>query len=203
MSRIEPDQRAGRFVIVGAGALGRELKQWIEMSGRQEAVVFLDDFNQGPSIIGSIESYERQPEDEVLVAIGEPKDRQKVADRFSKLGTFIANSAVTGNCAVGPGCMLFPHALVSADVVIGAGCIVNIYSSVGHDVHLGDFCTVSSHVDITGRVKVGNRVFFGSGARVVPRVTIGDDAYIGAGAVVVKDVPAGAKVFGNPAREIA
>ncbi len=34
-------------------------------------------------------------------------------------------------------------------------------------------------------------------------VTIGNGALVGAGAVVTKDVPPGAKVVGNPARQIA
>jgi maltose O-acetyltransferase len=33
-------------------------------------------------------------------------------------------------------------------------------------------------------------------------VTIGENAMVGAGSVVTKDVPAGAKVAGNPARVI-
>jgi sugar O-acyltransferase (sialic acid O-acetyltransferase NeuD family) len=193
----------GRFVIVGAGALGRELRQWIVMAGRDDPIVFLDDHATMAGVIGNVDSYERREGDEVLIAIAEPKEREAVTDRFSAVGTFIASQVMTGNCTIGAGSLLLPHVLISAEVKVGAGCLLNTHASVGHDCVLGDFCTLSSNVSLTGRVSLGKRVFAGTGATVLPGVSVGDDAYIGAGAVVLKNVPAGAKVFGNPARSIA
>jgi sugar O-acyltransferase (sialic acid O-acetyltransferase NeuD family) len=193
---------SGRFVIVGAGALGREVKLWIGQC-RSEPIVFLDDHAGGPGVLGNVESYVRCEGDAVLVAIADGKLREAVTDRFTAVASFVAPTAITGDCIIGPGCLFLPQSLVSADVKLGAGVVVNCYSSIGHDVVLGDFTTLSAHVDITGRCTVGKRVFFGSGSRVVPGIKIGDDAVIGAGAVVVRDVPAGTTVFGNPARQIA
>ena len=42
----------------------------------------------------------------------------------------------------------------------------------------------------------------GAGAVIVCGVTIGENAMVGAGAVVTRDVPPGAVVAGNPARDI-
>jgi len=50
-------------------------------------------------------------------------------------------------------------------------------------------------------VRIGRNVWIGGGAILLPGVIIGDDAVIGAGSVVTRDVPAGATVMGNPARE--
>lgn len=49
-------------------------------------------------------------------------------------------------------------------------------------------------------VHIGANVWIGGGAIILPGVTVGDGAIIGAGSVVTRDVPAGATVFGNPAR---
>jgi len=40
----------------------------------------------------------------------------------------------------------------------------------------------------------------GGGSVILPMVTIGEGAIIGGGSVVTRDVPAGAVVYGNPAR---
>ncbi|RZJ41765.1 MAG: sugar O-acetyltransferase, partial [Brevundimonas sp.] len=44
-------------------------------------------------------------------------------------------------------------------------------------------------------------VWIGGGAIILPGVTLGDDCVVGAGSVVTRDVPPGATVMGNPARQ--
>lgn len=199
----------GRTVIVGAGAMGRELMGWLRLDGRAEEIVFLDDAEEpGHALckrIATVAGYVAEPGDELLLSVTDPLQRERLAGLLGQpAASFVALTATTSSrAAIGAGSLLLPHSLVSVDAIVGACVILNAYSSVGHDVELGDFCTLSSHVDLCGNVKVGKRVFFGSGARVLPRTSIGDDAVIGAGAVVVKDVPAGAVMFGNPARAVS
>ena len=84
----------------------------------------------------------------------------------------------------------------------------------GDDVWVGPFCCFTSEghaidpalraegYEAAAPITVGNNVWFGARVTVLPGVTIGDDTVIGAGSVVTKDVPPGATVVGNPAREI-
>jgi len=51
-------------------------------------------------------------------------------------------------------------------------------------------------------VVIGNGAYLGACSIVLPGVRIGEGAYIGEGAVVTANVPDGAVVFGNPARQV-
>ncbi|MBC7255759.1 MAG: bifunctional UDP-N-acetylglucosamine diphosphorylase/glucosamine-1-phosphate N-acetyltransferase GlmU [Chloroflexi bacterium] len=74
-------------------------------------------------------------------------------------------------------------------------------SYVGRDVNIGAG-TVTCNYDGTHkhRTVIGDRAFIGSGSMLVAPVQVGEGARIGAGAVVTRDVPAGALVYGVPAR---
>ena len=50
-------------------------------------------------------------------------------------------------------------------------------------------------------ITIGRNVWIGGGAIILPGVTLGDDCLVGAGSVVTRDVPPGATVMGNPARQ--
>jgi maltose O-acetyltransferase len=60
--------------------------------------------------------------------------------------------------------------------------------------------TRRAHLENGRPVRIGANVWIGGASIILPGVTIGDDAIIGAGSVVTRDVPAGATVYGNPAR---
>jgi hypothetical protein len=51
-------------------------------------------------------------------------------------------------------------------------------------------------------VRIGANAWLAPGCALVQKIAVGDDAFIGIGAVVTRGVPAGARVFGNPARPL-
>jgi sugar O-acyltransferase (sialic acid O-acetyltransferase NeuD family) len=146
-------------------------------------------------------------EEEVFVcAIGIPAIKRRVSELLASRGArftrLIHRSAVVGdNVELGEGVVLCPYAVVSANNRLGRGVAINLHSSVDHDACVDDWTQVNCHCDLTGGVQVGKEVFFGSSVAIIPGVRIGDGAYLGAGSVVLRDVPAGAKVFGVPARQ--
>ncbi|MGL4470579.1 MAG: sugar O-acetyltransferase [Aeromonas hydrophila] len=83
---------------------------------------------------------------------------------------------------------------IGAEVMIGPN--VQIYTAA----HALDADERIQGVETALPVTIEDRVWIGGGAILLPGVTIGREAIVGAGAVVTKDVPAGARVVGNPSR---
>jgi serine O-acetyltransferase len=85
---------------------------------------------------------------------------------------------------------------------------------IGETAEIGDDCTLYSGVTLGGtrpsreqggekrHPTIGNDVIVGSGAQVLGPFRIGNGARIGAAAVVLKEVPDGATMVGNPARQV-
>ena len=85
---------------------------------------------------------------------------------------------------------------------------------IGETAEIGDDCTIYQGVtlggtrpskDQTGRKRhptIGNNVIISSNAQVLGPFKVGDGATIGAAAVVLREVPPGAIMVGNPARQL-
>lgn len=85
---------------------------------------------------------------------------------------------------------------IGANVMIGPN--VQIYTAA----HALEADERIQGVETALPVTIEDRVWIGGGAILLPGVTIGRDAIVGAGSVVTRDVPAGARVVGNPARAL-
>ena len=65
---------------------------------------------------------------------------------------------------------------------------------------IGDYSVISGNCNVVRNVVIGKDVFLAAGVCIAQDIHVGDCAYLGLGCVVLKDVPAGATMFGNPAR---
>lgn len=198
-----------RTVIVGAGALGREIRNYLELSGERNRIVFLDDTqprHHTLPILGKIDeaNFLCNESDRIFLAIADPRGREAVWDKLRDVGvnSYVHGTAIGLPQSLAGGMTMLPWTLISTHVEVGEGLLMHIHSSIGHDCKIGDFVTICGGATLLGRVTIGDRVFIGTDATISPDVTVGDDAFICVGSVVVRDVPPGAKVFGNPAKVI-
>jgi UDP-2-acetamido-3-amino-2,3-dideoxy-glucuronate N-acetyltransferase len=118
--------------------------------------------------------------------------------------------------SIGRDCNLNAHCFVENDVVIGdrvtLKCGVYLWDGarIEDEVFIGPNATFvndrhprSRHPPAEFlRVVVKKGASIGANATILGGLTIGERAMIGAGAVVTRDVPAGALVYGNPARVV-
>jgi serine O-acetyltransferase len=93
---------------------------------------------------------------------------------------------------VGPGLRIhhFGGIVIHDDVVIGRNCTIRHGVTIGERETGGPLPVLEDDVDL------------GAYAQILGGIRVGRGARIGAMAVVLKDVPTGARVVGNPAREL-
>lgn len=114
---------------------------------------------------------------------------------------------------IGEDCTIHAFVWIGKGVIIGNRVKIQAFAFIPDGVVLEDDVFVGPHVCFTNDKRppshgkgwsptmVREGASIGANATILPGITIGRNAIVGAGAVVVKDVPNGATVVGNPARE--
>jgi serine O-acetyltransferase len=123
-------------------------------------------------------------------------------------GWLIAGRFVSHIARVLTGIEIHPGARIGRRVFIdhGMGVVIGETAEVGDDVTLYQGVTLGGTSLTRGAKRhptIGNGVIVGSGAQVLGPFRVGDGARIGAAAVVLTEVPEGATMVGNPARQVA
>lgn len=103
------------------------------------------------------------------------------------------------------------------DIIVGRSCWFGLNNIVMGPLEVGDRIGTGPYVMILGprhpvfdrefdrsrKTTIGSNVTIASGSIILFGVHVGDNAIIMAGSVVHKDVPEGAVVAGNPARNVS
>lgn len=141
----------------------------------------------------------------VVVTIGDPAARRRVAERLAARGipfaTLIHPTVVTSPWVqIGEGSVVLARCTFTADIRVGRHVVFNPGCTVAHDVVVEDYVYVSPGVDLAGKVTLEHSCYLGTGAAVIPGRRVGARSIVGAGAVVVRDIPPDVTAVGVPAR---
>ncbi len=149
--------------------------------------------------------YFRNEDERFLVAIGNNKSREIVANKFEKIGgrnfSFLSSKAIIGKYAniSAKGVIITHHACITNGTTIGEGTIIYAYSGVGHFSTIGKYCLLSSNV-IMSDTRIGDYCEIGIGVSFVPGNAIGNNCKVGTGSVITKSFDDNTIVAGNPAK---
>ncbi len=113
-----------------------------------------------------------------------------------------AGSRLSSYATVGPGLHLSWGSVICSHARVGAHVSIMVQVLVSEKVVIGDYVFIAAGTKLGGFVTIGEGSFIGMNSAVRDHVKIGRYATVGMGSVVTKDVPDGATVVGNPAREV-
>lgn len=191
-----------KYLVYGAGHIGRYMAYMYEQYGEAEIVGFIDDDQEkwgkdgvlGGS--GDIERFYEETGAEGIVnglSYGDLRVRVERFEWLKGLGKPIPS-------LVHPGAVVEPSAKIGVGCFVGAGTVldhrcelkdnvlINMNCVIGHDVVLGESCFLSSGINLAGYATIGKGCFVGMGVTVVDHVSIGDCNFIGAAACVTKSI---------------
>jgi sugar O-acyltransferase (sialic acid O-acetyltransferase NeuD family) len=111
-------------------------------------------------------------------------------------------SFVASSVEVGIGSFIASFVTVQPMARIGRFASLRGGANLGHHCQLGDHAYVGPNASLLGYARMETGACLGGNAVLMARKTLGAFAIAGIGSAVTKDVPAGAVVFGSPARQI-
>lgn len=164
------------LLIIGGSPFGRLVRALAEDADRDIAG-FVDDFNQGESILGRTDELGTRfaPADvDLAMAIGYNHLEARLAmfrrliERGFEFPTLVHPTArISARASLGAGCLVMANADIDAFTRIGDACVVWPNATISHDNTIGESTFVSPAATLCGFVSVGELSFIGANSTIV------------------------------------
>lgn len=201
-------ERAERIVVVGAGALARDIVAMCA-PGTFRAV-FVEPGFDAPSSFGLplLRSWDdvRSVASHYVLGLLDAAGRDRLRQAAQAAGlrapsAMVAPSAVvSAQATLEVGCLIGNNVQVGPCTRLGRDVLVMHNAVIGHDVSVGAGTVVLPGAWVGGYSRVGARCFIGANSVVSPRLSVGDDCVLAPGAACLKDLAPGSLLIGNPGR---
>lgn len=208
------------LVIVGTGGLAKEAAQLArQMDPKSTRWTCIHYVAESAAMIGTSLPYGvvryvdadvevRTSECDVVIAIGYPQQRRRVAQRLVRNSALAFPNLIHPTVCIdsnwvsmGRGNMIAKGAVLTCDITVGDFNLVNWNVTIGHDARVGSYNVLNPSTNLSGNTNIGDACLLGTGCQVLERLTVAVDVTIGAGAVVTKSIEApGGTYVGVPAR---
>jgi len=148
--------------IYGSGGQGRVVLDILRAQAVCDSLEFIDDDPErwgqclnGCLVVGNLELVlQREPAPfQVVVAMGNPHARLKVAEKVIMLGVTLLNAVhpsavIMPSAEIGCGNMIGALVIINSNAHIGDNLIINNTAVIEHDCVLGDGACISSGVQV-------------------------------------------------------
>ena len=198
--------------IYGSGGCGREVRDIAELLGTWKEIVFIDDIAEEGMFKGiermSFRSFIQRYNPKsalVIIAVGEPKDREDLYNKVKEKGYSFANvihplAWISPLAKLGQGILIKAWAVISCDTIVEDNVRIETFVVVGHDCIVRRGCQLSPNVTMGGRSEIGSGTYIGINVPIKEDIRIGAGSVVGMGSVVLRDIPDNVIALGNPAR---
>jgi sugar O-acyltransferase (sialic acid O-acetyltransferase NeuD family) len=194
--------------IIGAGGFAREVYHSLSLFERINTVFFVDDeyWDGTNNLVLPISKLDVN-EYEVVVAIGNPKDRFDMVQRLPKNISYFTHihpscQILGHDVEIGEGSIICAGTIITTNVKIGKHSHLNLQTTIGHDCEIGDYFTTAPGAKISGNCKIFDCVYVGTNASIKEKITIHSLVTIGLNSGVVKNITESGVYVGTPIKKI-
>lgn len=191
--------------LIGAGGFAREVKAHMNNTNMK---LFVDDiyWNENNENISPLSEFNAE-EYEVLVAVGDPRDRYDIIQKLpknTKFFSYIHPSAMLlgEDIEIGEGSIICAGCILTTNIKIGKHAHLNLNTTIGHDCKIGDYFTTAPAVNISGNCRIYDLVYFGSNSSIKQGLSVHSLTTIGMNAGVVKNIEESGIYVGTPAIKV-